>query len=106
MTYTIYGIRLKGDREVRYVGLTYRDLKTRLRQHRTTPCVRHLMPWLVEHGEQVEVFPIATTENHEEAKTTEKVVISLCVQLNQRLFNRAHVPPHARWEPGEEAAAA
>jgi hypothetical protein len=97
--YTIYGIRLKGETEVRYVGLTYKTISVRLREHRRTPCVPGLSGWIVENGDQVEIFAIASVDNEAEAKATEKVLILLCARLNHRLFNRANVPTHLQWSP-------
>lgn len=92
MTHTVYGLRLKGDPEVRYVGLTCKDLKRRLRQHRTGGNSPLLSPWLRENSDEVEIFPIAAVECREEATATEKVMIALCCRLDHRLFNRAHNP--------------
>lgn len=98
MTWTIYGIRLKGDPEVRYIGMTGKAIARRLKQHRQTPCVPNLSPWLRENECAVEVFPIASVASECEARATEKVIIALCVRLGHRLFNRAHVERHGRWQ--------
>lgn len=96
MSFTVYGIRLKGDPEVRYVGLTYKPLQRRLKEHLRTPCCPNLSPWLRENLDRIDVFAIASVEDREQTKATEKVIISLCARLNHRLFNRTHVPLHLR----------
>lgn len=96
MTFTVYGIRLKGDPEVRYVGLTYKAIQRRLKEHLRTACCPSLTPRLHQNIDEIEIFAIASVADREQAKTTEKVIISLCVRLNHRLFNRAHVPLHLR----------
>lgn len=98
MSFTVYGIRLKGEVEVRYVGLTYKPIKRRLREHRATPCVPGLSTWLMDNWERAEVFAIASVTDREQARATEKVIITLCARLNHRLFNRTHVPTHLRWD--------
>lgn len=97
MSATVYGLRLKGDREVRYIGFTRGDLATRLKKHRNAePCLpASYMPirkWVREHGDKVEIFPIAKCDTVAEARKTESILIALCVQLNQRLLNGAQVP--------------
>ena len=99
MTFTIYGIRLKDDPEVRYIGLTYKPIQKRLKEHLRMACVPNFAPWLRANIEQIEVFAIASVEDdREQAKATEKVVIALCSRMGHRLFNRAHVDPSLRWD--------
>lgn len=98
MRWTVYGLRLKGDREVRYIGQTQRSLEDRLFNHFSA--ARHvaggLCGWLRVNADEVEAFKIAYTDNLDEARATERVVIALCLRLNHRLFNRAHVPAELR----------
>lgn len=100
MTYTVYGIRLKGEREVRYIGHTKLDLSVRLRHHLSAEIRsfenRPLLPWIRANRNKVEMFAIAKCASESEARVTESVLISLCIRLNQRLLNSAQVPPRLR----------
>lgn len=99
----VYGLRLKGDREVRYVGETHKRRQDRLIQHMTrvrTPRFgrpKHVYAegtfghWLGAHKGQVEIFDIAECDSKAKARVTEKVVIALCQRLNHRLFNSKHM---------------
>jgi hypothetical protein len=98
MSFTIYGFRLRADAEVRYVGLTYKKIERRFREHLRGACVPHLSPWLRENLDRVEVFAIASVDDRLQAKATEKVIITLCARLGHRLFNRTHVPKHLLWD--------
>lgn len=101
MTFTVYGIRLKGDVEVRYVGLTYKPIERRLKEHLRTPSVPNFTPWLQANRQRIQVFAIASVADREHAKATEKVIIGLCSMLDHRLFNRAHVDPSRLWDSSE-----
>ena len=94
MTYCVYGIRLRGDKEVRYIGQTNRTPEARIANHRGDRCNRPLQTWLLSND--VEGFEIARCDTREEALATEKVIIALCVRLNHRLLNRDGVPKHLR----------
>ena len=104
MTFRVYGIRIKGDLEVRYVGQTSRAPTTRLNQLHTEHCMNwhthwegdDFGRWLHYNRDNVEAFDIAECETRKSAKTTEQVVIALCLRLNHRLFNGDHVPEHLR----------
>jgi hypothetical protein len=100
MSVTVYGIRLKGDREVRYIGFTRGDLDARLKKHIGgmvyKGSFRPFVPWIKEHRHEVEIFPIAKCDTVAEARKTESVLIALCCRLNQRLLNGAQVPPRLR----------
>jgi len=98
MKHTVYAVRLKGDVEMRYVGLTYRNLEFRLRQHITSPCSVDFRAWLIAHRGEIEAFPIAQSYDREIAKATERTVIALCARFGHRLFNRAHVPKECAWK--------
>lgn len=98
MTYTVYGLRLRGEREARYIGFTRVSLDVRLARHIAATIDRNsnrpVVPWLKENRDRVEAFAIAKCETGPEARATESVVIALCLRLNQRLLNTAQVPPH------------
>jgi hypothetical protein len=100
MKFYIYGLRLKGSHEVRYIGQTVYDPAHRLTNH-FLHAKQHMRPttfvcWLLENGENVEAFKIALVESREEARGTERAVIALCLRLNHRLFNRHGVPADLR----------
>lgn len=97
MSHSVYGIRLKGDVEVRYVGLTRHSEKWRLRQHfymnagrcgASTP----FGIWLHENRANVEVFQIWEAETSDQGLVMERGTIEMCTRLGHRLFNRQHVP--------------
>jgi hypothetical protein len=97
MSFAVYGIRLKGDTEVRYIGQTRQELRTRHFNHRGEAANRPLRDWLRQSGAaNVDIFEIARCNTLEQALVTEKVIIALCVRLNHRLFNRDGVPKHLR----------
>ncbi len=56
--YTIYGLKLKNDIEVRYVGLTSYLLKFRLKSHLKDKVNPHKMYWLKKHKDNIEIIPI------------------------------------------------
>lgn len=94
---TVYGLRLKGDLEVRYVGITQKAPEVRRAQHlyssrrlSGTPFGR----WMSDNRQSVEVFRIAETLNREHAKGIEKVAIALCEAIGHRVFNLAHAQSH------------
>ena len=98
--HTIYGLRLKGGKEVRYIGMTNGSLDVRLNGHvaaarrlgKPYGLNGELCAWVAEHGEKVEAFKIAYVENREEAFAYEKAIIALCLRLEHRLFNQRGLP--------------
>ena len=104
MSFTVYGIRLIGEREVRYIGQTSQTLKARFsgictehgRDWSGWPRYTAFGQWLDENRELTEIFAIAKCDTRDEALATERVMIALCLRLNQRLFNGDHVPKHLR----------
>jgi len=97
MSYTVYGLRLKGDREPRYVGITWRGVEYRLRRHFSYSRGRtgRLSEWLNANRDKIEPFRIAETDDREVAKATEKLAIATLIAAGQRLLNQAHVPGNA-----------
>lgn len=100
MTFTVYGLRLRNDTEVRYVGQTSQALESRLAGHRSRQgrtsngqyrgsAFGH---WLESNKADVETFAISQFATRAEAKTAEQFVIGFCLRLNHRLFNGDHVP--------------
>jgi len=60
--YKIYGLRIIGTDEIKYVGRTYESLKNRLSKHKTNArldkkkCHRHY--WILKHYDQIEIVLI------------------------------------------------
>lgn len=97
---TVYGLRVRGEREVRYIGFTCGDLNKRLKRHLSDKIYeaswRPMLPWIRANGASVEIFAIAKCNTVSEARATESVLIALCLRLNQRLLNGSQVPRHLR----------
>jgi hypothetical protein len=94
MSYTVYGLRLKGEKEPRYVGMTRRPTEYRLQRHCSYALTRTgpFPEWLNENFRNIEVVPLAKSADREVAKATEKLAILLFLAAGQSLFNQAHVP--------------
>ncbi len=89
--YTIYGLRLIGSKEVRYIGQTRSHLEVRMAGHfskKRDETETPLRQWLVENRQQIECFKIGYADDPDEARAIESVFISLCSRLDHRLFNR------------------
>ena len=98
--FTIYGVRLIDDREIRYVGFTRFTPQERLRSHIAdttygTPG-RIFRQWLLLNADKVEAVTICKAETKADARAMEKGAIGACLQTGQRLFNSDHVPSHLR----------
>ena len=100
MSFTIYGLRLKGDGEVRYIGQTMRTPEVRLEDHLSAadhaPVPQGLSLWLLDNRESVEVFRIDELPAVQEAKMVERALIKAFARLGHRLFNCHHLPKSAR----------
>lgn len=96
MSFTVYGLRLRGDPEVRYVGSTRHGADRRLNQHfYLTAGMQSGTPfatWLRENRKTIECFTIWEADTGDEALSLERGTIEMCLRLGQRLFNRKHVP--------------
>lgn len=105
MSYTVYGIRLKGEREARYIGQTSGKPGTRLS---SLQCGGGLVfrKWLSDNRENLETFAIAYADTRVEAVAIEQVAVAFCLRLNHRLFNREHVPVHLRLVENDDLDAA
>jgi hypothetical protein len=101
-TYIVYGLRLKGEREVRYVGETTKRLKDRLIQHTSVAVMGRIegafADWLLSNRGEIEIFEIATCEDRKHAQETEKVIIAECQRLGQRIFNRKHAGKYGSYK--------
>jgi hypothetical protein len=105
VSFTVYGLRLKGDCELRYVGHTRKTPDERLRMHHVEGSgTRWPFPtWLRENRGNIEAFPIAKVDTLQEARAYEMAIIALCSRLRQRLFNRYGLAPEHR-RPTERQA--
>lgn len=94
---SVYGIRLRGSREVRYIGVTHRGLDRRLRYHfyAAQRADSAFGRWLLDNRDQIEIFPIAQ-RSWSDAFALERKLIADGLLLGQRLFNRMHVPSNLR----------
>jgi hypothetical protein len=103
VSFDIYGLRLIGDREVRYVGQTGSGIRRRLYWHYrdTNRRASGLGSWLRANKGSVEAFRIGTAETQDDALEFENLVIAVCLASGQRLFNRhstssRHVSPFVK----------
>jgi hypothetical protein len=100
--YIVYGLRLKNEREVRYVGETTKRLLDRLIQHTSSAVMGRVggefADWLLSNRGEVEIFEIARCEDRKHAQETEKVVIAECQRLGQRIFNRKHAGKYGSYK--------
>jgi hypothetical protein len=112
MSFYIYGIRIAGDTECRYVGMTSKQPEDRLYAHSREAIARVarkwialdpecFQQWLADNHSNVEAFKIAKVDTKAEALATEKAIVALCLRLNHRLFNHWLVPADKRiaWKP-------
>lgn len=106
MTHTVYGLRLRGDTEVRYIGQTRRPLEGRLLNHFSA---NNLMVWPNEFAkwmrlgaEDIEIFAIAQCDGEVAAKAKERELIAVCIAFQHRLFNVRHVPKELRCSRGTD----
>lgn len=117
-SFYVYGLRVKGDCEVRYIGETSQALPRRLTQHtsfmrsrrlkygfKTKPPVEgSFAHWLATNKEQIEIFKIAKCGDKKHAERMERAIIGLCLRLEQRLFNRKHAGPYGSYKAKGSAA--
>ena len=100
--FAIYGFRLKGCPDVRYVGLTGVSPESRLRRltkeaemygRRATTGIGG---WLLDNRDNIEVFLIVRTRTLQEARVAERTAIAALVEGGHRLLNRWLVPVDKR----------
>lgn len=113
MTHCIYGFRLVGDTECRYVGMTTHEPADRLkyRMGEARRFVRWkiadpdgLHQWLLKNEGTVEAFTIAKAGTRADALETERAIVAVVLCLGHRLFNHWLVPSHKRigWKTLDE----
>lgn len=107
MSYYVYGLRVRGDVECRYIGATKHKPELRLsqltsaarEQRERVPHREHpdgLYAWLLNNRGNIEAFKIAKVDTGVEARAMEKTIIALVLRLGSRLLNVAHVPDDQR----------
>jgi hypothetical protein len=100
MTFTVYALRLKGETEVRYIGLTNGDPQNRVCNLRSCEVGLHRASlfgqWLDSHYGDIEALTLATCKDRSEGKAAEIEAITMAVKTGQRLFYRDQVPKAAR----------
>lgn len=99
MTITVYGLRIKGDKEVRYIGQSA-NVEQRLASHLRS-YVRMTWPtdfalWLKHNASEIEAVKLAYAPTREEARKIERMVVETFAALDHRLFNQWLVPPKKR----------
>ena len=95
--FTVYGIRVRGTSEVRYVGFTRFSPAERLTRHFVTGNYRRCFKtWLLDNRDSLEAFPIIKCRDKAVARAMEKAAIATSALLGHRLFNSDHVPAHLR----------
>lgn len=94
--FTIYGLRLTGSDEVRYIGQTIGSPALRLKGHYASalyrPFNRPLCEWLIANRGSVEAFVIVTAAARGAACVRERVTIQDFAERGDRLFNLYHRP--------------
>lgn len=95
--FTVYGIRIRGTDEVRYVGFTRFTPAERLHRHFVTGNYRRCFKsWLITNRDSLEAFAIIKCRDVPTARAMEKAAIATCALLGHRLHNSDHVPAHLR----------
>lgn len=110
--FKVYGIRLMGELEARYIGQTVGRggwrLHNTLTAAKAMPRKTLFADWLIANADRLEAFDIAAVETRQMARVREREVIETCLALGHRLFNRQHVPRAIRLplrdEPLRQAA--
>lgn len=116
MTYSVYGLRVKGDIELRYVGMTTKTPESRIKfetgMARLAERTPHYQPlpadgisrWLLDN--EIEGIVLATVPTLAEVRVKEREMVVLFARLGHRLFNTWLVPREIRQarQPREEAA--
>lgn len=102
MSFLVYGLRVTGDREVRYIGFTGHDAATRLKGHYSNAKLYGARPtvglagWLLDNEGNVEAVELARAGGKAAIRIAERAAVEFCVALNHRLFNTWLVPAEHR----------
>jgi len=95
MTYTVYGLRLKGEVGAKYVGQTAKPIGARLRIHVSEAKAyggwnpTRFQAWLRANPGQVEAFPISQHDTREAAVAGERAAVEMCIALGHDLLQRS-----------------
>lgn len=96
----IYGIRVLGSPEIRYVGQTSRAPEVRMRQLRSlalaAPRKGEFDRWLIDNNIEVVVLDVVEAGS---ANIAERATVRLCLAMGHRLFNQWLVPAEKRIGP-------
>lgn len=110
MRHVVYGFRLIGDTEIRYVGQTKHTGQKRLSFEQTMAKKRWkhdaLSQWLFDTLGQVEAFTIWSCPDEESARLKEAETIAFCLAIGHRILNKQHASPARRAEIALQASAA
>lgn len=105
MTFSIYGLRLRGEREVRYVGHTT-DTAKRLGEHfrnaRQMPWATNFANWLMANAASIEIVELDRADCRPDARIKERAAVAFCLALDHRLFNQWLVPANRRCAPRDD----
>lgn len=100
MRYVVYGLRRRGEPEMRYIGRTAKPLEKRLYNHvyevRLRPKLSSLYQWVRDCGDDIEIIPLAEHTDWGAVKDAEREMIRLCLAMGHRLFNQWLVPADQR----------
>jgi hypothetical protein len=100
---TVYGLRRRGDCEIRYVGFTRFSPELRLLRHFVHANYRATFrAWLDANRDCLEAVTIREAKGEVEARAMEKAAIAALLVAGHRLLNSDHVPAPLRIdEPAE-----
>jgi hypothetical protein len=97
MSYVVYGLRLRGEIEVRYIGQTKRHPDDRLRGHLSyawgMPLPTMFAHWLMDNEPQIETFVIDHGDDLADILKKERAAIKVCSAVGHKLFNLHGVSP-------------
>lgn len=101
MRYTVYGIRLRGTIDVRYIGQTGQEISRRLTSHYGELLCQYgtktpFAEWALGNRADIEVFAISEHSTRAAAKEAERAAIKLACALGHKLFNQNFVPSALR----------
>lgn len=110
MTWDIYGIRLIGDPEIRYVGQTGKGVERRLYEKayfaRRDWGDALMSQWMRDNEGRVEVVVIDTVTSEVDARAAERATVKMLSNIGHRLFNRNLIAREKRLVPWGESRSA
>jgi predicted GIY-YIG superfamily endonuclease len=104
MTFVVYGLRIRGDKEIRYIGHSA-DMNRRLAGHisnsKQMPWATKFATWLRENAPDIEAVQLDVAETRDEARKLERKAVAFCLALDHNIFNQWLVPSERRITPRE-----